>query len=168
MSRIYLLRHAKAIGATPGMKDFDRPLTNGGAEAARKMGSAMTAAGLVPDLAICSTARRTRETIDNLRLTLTASFPVVDSGALYTANANGYLDAIHDAGDASSVLVVGHNPSMEELALALATNGHPVLIKRLSHGFPTAALAVIDFDGPLTEAAAGAGTLRAFITPADI
>ncbi|GAB1581561.1 SixA phosphatase family protein [Phyllobacterium phragmitis] len=167
MSRLYLLRHAKAIGATPGMKDFDRPLTNEGAEAARRMGSAMAAAGFTPDQAICSTAKRTRETLDNLRLTLTAPFPVLDSGALYTANANGYLDAIRDAGEASSVLVIGHNPAMEELALALATEGHPALLKHLSRGFPTAGLAVIDFEGPLTEAAAG-GTLRAFITPADI
>ncbi|KXF77001.1 hypothetical protein ATN84_13520 [Paramesorhizobium deserti] len=168
MSRIYLLRHAKAVAAAPGMRDFDRPLSNGGAKAARNMGSAMAVAGFIPDLAICSTAKRTRETLDNLRLTLTSPFPAADSDALYTANANGYLDAVHDAGDASCVLVIGHNPSMEELALALATKGHPALLQRLSHGFPTAGLAVIDFEGPLADAAAGAGTLRAFITPADI
>ncbi|PRD41565.1 histidine phosphatase [Phyllobacterium phragmitis] len=168
MSRLYLLRHAKAVGSAPGMKDFDRPLSNKGAEAARKIGSAMMATGFIPDLALCSTAKRTRETLDNLRLTLTTPFSVVESSALYTADANGYLDAIHSASNASSLLLIGHNPSMGDLALALAANGQPALLDRLTHGFPTAGLAVIDFDGPLTLAEAGAGTLRAFITPADI
>ncbi|RCS25264.1 histidine phosphatase family protein [Phyllobacterium salinisoli] len=168
MSRVYLLRHAKAAGAAPGMKDFDRPLTREGAEAARKMGSAMAAAGFIPDVAVCSTAKRTRETLDNLRLTLTTSFPGMDSAALYTAGASGYLEAIHAGGDARSLLVIGHNPSMEDLALALAAEGDPASVKRLSQGFPTAGLAVIDFDGPLASAEAGAGTLRAFITPDDL
>ncbi|WP_181418312.1 SixA phosphatase family protein [Phyllobacterium leguminum] len=168
MSRLYLLRHAKAARAVPGMNDFDRPLDEEGAQAARKMGSAMEAAGFTPEQAICSAAKRTRETLDNLRLTLPAPFPAMTSAALYSANADGYLDAIHENGNLSSLLLIGHNPSIHELALMLAAEGDPASLARLLHGFPTAALAVIDFHAPLEHAQPREGILRAFITPDDI
>lgn len=168
MSRLYLLRHAKAARAMPGMDDFDLPLDEEGIHAARKMGEIMEIAGFTPERAICSAAKRTRETLDTLRLTLTDPFPTTTSAALYSANADGYLDAIHDSRDVSSLLLVGHNPSIGELAFMLSARGDPDSLTRLSRGFPTAALAVIDFHGPLMDAKASAGTLHAFITPDDI
>ncbi|WP_420963795.1 SixA phosphatase family protein [Brucella sp. IR073] len=169
MTRLYLLRHARAVRAAPRMDDFDRPLTEEGRQEARIIGKAMEAAGFVFDMAICSTAKRTRETLEQLRPALNLPFPIVDSRELYSAGADEYLEIIREAAPAAaSLLVIGHNPSIAELALMLVGQGDPLALRRLSEGYPTAALAVIDFHGPLAEAETGAGTLHAFITPDDI
>ncbi|GGA84232.1 phosphoglycerate mutase [Brucella endophytica] len=151
------------------MDDFDRPLAEEGEREARKIGKAMESAGFIPDMAICSAAKRTRETLEHLRPALTAPFPAIDSRELYSADAEEYLEIIRAVEPpTSSLLVIGHNPSIAELALMLSTRGDPLAIERLSQGYPTAALAVIDFHAPLAQAEEGEGTLRAFITPEDI
>jgi phosphohistidine phosphatase len=66
------------------------------------------------------------------------------------------------------VLVIGHNPMMEDLAFAVAGNGSEIACAALNSGFPTSGLAVIDFPGSLVSAAPGKGYLEAFITPADL
>jgi phosphohistidine phosphatase len=164
MSRLYLLRHAKAVPAKPGMSDFDRPLAQDGVEAAQKMGVVMEAREFFPQRAICSASIRTRETLDNVRRTLNLPFPIVYSDALFSANADGYLKMIRET-ETSSLLMVGHNPSIADLAVRLVSAGDAGSLERLSQGFPTAALAVIDFHGPFSEAEAGSGTLSAFIAP---
>lgn len=168
MSRLYLLRHAKAGWAEPGVRDFDRPLTERGRQDAAAIGMAMRISGFVPDLVLCSTARRARETWECVAGTigpLSAEPAFTDS--LYSCDAAGYLSIIRKTSEAvPSLLVVGHNPMIEDVTIACAADGDETERAALASGFPTSALAVIQFSQPLTKAGPGKGLLTAFLTPA--
>lgn len=166
LSRAFLLRHAKAGWARPGMGDRDRPLNDRGRRDARAIGAAMLARSYRPALIFCSPALRARETLDGVAFSLDAR-NVIFSDALYATDAAGYLAVIRGAGDAESVLLVGHNPMMEDIGTALAAGGDAEALHMLAGGFPTAGLAVIRFETSLSEAAPGRGHLEAFLTPAD-
>ena len=90
MSRLYLLRHAKAGWALPGMRDFDRPLDASGRADAETMGAAMRSRGYVPDLTLCSNARRAKETLEGLA-GQTDTGKVLFFDTLYSEDAAGYL-----------------------------------------------------------------------------
>ncbi|MDN2568281.1 histidine phosphatase family protein [Aquibium sp. A9E412] len=166
MHRLLLLRHAKAGWPKPGMRDFDRPLLPAGVAAARAVGRRMLAAGLLPDRVLCSSSLRTRQTWHWVAGELGATPAAVEfSDSLYATDVTGYLDAIRGAGPARTLLVVGHNPNMEDLALALPGDGDPQARAALVTGFPTAALAVLAFAGPLAAAAPGEARLEAFLVP---
>jgi phosphohistidine phosphatase len=166
MSRLYLLRHAKAGWAEPGMRDFDRPLEPNGRTDADSIGAAMKARSYAPELVLCSSAKRARETLDWVARH-TGNGRVVYSDSLYSTDAAGYVDFIRVTADADTVLLVGHNPMMEDVAEALSGDGDPHARSALHGGFPTSALAVIRFAGKLSEVAPGKGYLEAFITPAE-
>lgn len=168
MSRLYLFRHAKAAWAEPGTRDFDRPLTGRGRANASEMGLAMRASGFIPDLVLCSTARRARETWECAARSLG---PVPDApiftDSLYSCDSAGYLAIVRNApGHPASLLIVGHNPMIEDLAIVSAGHGDGTELASLASGFPTSALAVLQFPQRLAEATPGAGTLVAFLTPA--
>lgn len=167
MSRLYLLRHAKAGWAEPGMRDFDRPLEPLGRTDADSIGAAMRANAYIPDLVLCSSAKRARETLDWVARH-TGDGRVVFSDSLYSTDAAGYVDFIRETADADAVLLVGHNPMMEDVAEALSGDGDPQARAALHGGFPTSALAVIRFPGNLSEAMPGKGYLEAFMTPHDL
>lgn len=167
MHRLYLLRHSKAGWAQPGMRDFDRPLDARGRVEAEAIGRAMTANGYVPDLTLCSTAIRARETLNGVLLGADTGRVEFVEG-LYSADAAGYLDIIRDEGTAGAIMVIGHNPMIEDLASALARDGDAEARSSLAHGFPTSALAVIGHDEPLSELKPGKGYLEAFLIPAEL
>lgn len=165
MSRLFLLRHAKAGWALPGMRDFDRPLEPSGRADAEATGVAMASGGYVPDLTLCSSARRARETLEGVSVHAdTGRVLFLDS--LYSQDASGYLETIRDHGGPGSLLVVGHNPMMEDLAMALAGSGDRPARAALNSGFPTSGLAIIDFAEDLAQAAPGAGRIEDFLVPA--
>lgn len=166
MSRLFLLRHAKAGWALPGVRDFDRPLDASGYADAEATGTAMRACGYIPDITLCSNAKRARETLEGLA-GHTDTGRVLFFDKLYSEDAAGYLSLIHHNGGIGSVLVIGHNPMTEDLAMALSGDGEANARATLNSGFPTSGLAVIDFPGGLKEAAPGNGYLEAFFTPAD-
>ncbi len=105
--------------AQPGMRDFDRPLESSGVADAKLIGIAMQEGRYVPAVTLCSSARRARETLE-------AIAEHADTGRvffrddLYTSDASGYLAIIRDNGAHSPLLVIGHNPMLEDLAMALA------------------------------------------------
>jgi phosphohistidine phosphatase len=167
VNRLYLLRHAKAGWALPGIRDFDRPLDASGIADARLLGAAMHAERHVPDLTLCSTARRARETLDGIAAH-TQTGRVIFTDALYNEDAAGYLSIIQESGKPSSLLLIGHNPMMEDLANVVSGDGSEKAMAILKHGFPTAGLAVLRFDGRLSNASPGSGYLEAFLTPADV
>lgn len=167
MSRLYLLRHAKAGWAEPGMRDFDRPLEPLGRTDADSIGAAMRERGLVPELVLCSSATRARETHEWMARHI-GNPRTVFSDSLYSTDAAGYVDFIRETADADSVLVIGHNPMMEDLAEALPGSGDEHARHALHGGFPTSALAVIRFPGRLAETAPGKGHLEAFVTVAEL
>jgi phosphohistidine phosphatase len=167
LSRLYLLRHAKAGWALPGVRDFDRPLDESGIADAEAMGEAMRTLNYVPDITLCSNAKRARQTLEGLA-GRTDTGRVLFFDTLYSEDAAGYLDIIRKNGVAASLLVIGHNPMTEDLAMAVSGDGDETARGLLNHGFPTSGLAVVRFPGDLADAAQGNGYLEAFLTPADL
>ena len=163
---LYLLRHAKAGWAAAGMRDFDRPLDERGRVEAEATGRAMRKAGYLPGRTICSNALRARETLESVA-GQTDTGRVVFLDALYSEDATGYLDLIRQHSVDGSLLVVGHNPMTEDIAMALAPAGGDKALTLLHSGFPTCGLAVIRFEAGLATAALGKGYLEAFLTPAE-
>lgn len=166
MTRLYLLRHARAGWAEPGMRDFDRPLDEAGMADAVGAGLMMRCNGYIPELVICSSARRARETLDGVARNLETGRALFADG-LYSTDAAGYVEIVSEAPEADSILLIGHNPMMEDVALALAGDGEETANGAMLAGFPTSGLAVIRFDGPLSAAKPGKGYLETFVTPAD-
>lgn len=164
MSRLFLLRHAKAAWAKPGEHDFDRPLTAAGIADSRSIGAQMKALGLVPERVLCSTALRARETWQGVSTGLGIA---EDSASylddLYSTDAAGHLEIAQRAPASESVMLVGHNPMMEDLAEALAGSGDEAARAVLAAGFPKSGLAVIRFDGPLSSALPRKGHLEHFL-----
>ena len=171
MLNLMLLRHAKSSWADAGQADRDRPLNGRGKRAAVAMGLYMASNNLVPQLVLCSPARRAKETWG------------LAAGELQTLPAILTVPEIYDFGDgrvlmeclrskagaAQSVLLVGHNPAIAGLAKSLVGKGSDKLRERLEKKYPTAALAVISFDlNNWNSLVAGSGTLLQFIRPADI
>ncbi|GAC1040965.1 histidine phosphatase family protein [Rhizobium sp. No.120] len=140
--RIYLLRHAEALQAAPGQKDFDRPLSDNGYAAAEIVADEAADKGYKPDLVISSTALRCRQTAEAMRRVVTPSteFRFVDE--LYNGSPDIYLSLIAAQTDQGSVMLVAHNPVIEMTLAALI--GRDALAGALPRGFPTAGLAVVD------------------------
>ncbi|MFC3322437.1 SixA phosphatase family protein [Mesorhizobium cantuariense] len=149
MKQLFLLRHAKSSWDDPGLDDFDRPLSERGLKAARLMGRELVARDWLPDLVLVSSALRTRDTWRLVAAELPTHPRVALTEALYDASAADILSQIRQA-DASSgsLLVVGHNPGLEDLAKQLAgPSSEAKAHKRLEEKFPTAALARFVFEG---------------------
>ena len=146
MRHIYLLRHAKTelIGAE--QSDFDRALTDRGVRDAAVMGAHIQALPHVPELILCSTATRTRQTLKHMGLNLPTQ--LIDK--LYLASAGEILGCIQDVDDAvKSVLVIGHNPGMHELAALLMRDAAKEEdIDQLSIKYPTCTMAGLQLDVP--------------------
>ena len=166
MTRLLLLRHARAAWAEPGMRDFDRPLDSNGLVDADAMGASLFAGGLLPQRIICSSARRARETWEKVGHHLEDA-EVSFTDLLYSSDATGYVNFIREHGSVDSLMIVGHNPMIEDTCFALAPDGAPAALQARANGFPACGLAVIRFPGSLAEAGPGRGHLDAFLTPAD-
>ncbi len=138
MKTLLILRHAKSSWKDEQIGDHDRPLNKRGRRDAPRMGELLRAAGLPPELIISSTARRARKTASKVARQCGYQGIIKLRGTLYLAPPEAYLDALHDLDDAiHRVMVVGHNPGLEQL-LALLT-GQQVHL-------PTAALAQVELD----------------------
>ena len=167
LKTLYLLRHAKAAPAEAGGEDRERPLTERGHEDAAEMGRHMAEAGYKPAVILCSPSRRTVETLEHILPRFATVQSLRHEESLYLATRGQLLAQVHGIADcASGVLIVGHNPGIVELALALAAPGKEA--RRMAEKFPTCALAVLEFKTPSwREAAPGEGHLRAFARPKD-
>lgn len=167
MRRLLLLRHAKSSWSDPGTRDHDRPLNERGRHAADAMGEHLRAEGLVPDRVLCSSARRTCETV--ARLALPDSTEMTIEADLYLANPETVLDLVHRVDDAvATLLVVGHNPTTHEVALHLAGGGDHDTLRRLGEKYPTGALAVLTSEGPWSAIGPGTTRLDRFVVPRDL
>ncbi len=155
--QLLLLRHAKSSWDDPDLDDFDRPLAERGQSAARLMGRELAARDWLPDLALVSSASRTRDTWRLVAAELPAHPRVAFAKALYEASAADILSQIHQAAPSSrTVLVLGHNPGLEDLARQLAGTGSaPKALKRLDEKFPTAAVARFIFKGDWVDLSSG-------------
>ena len=174
MRRLLLLRHAKSSWDQSDLDDMARPLAPRGLKAAPLVGRYVSGRRLVPDLVLCSTAVRARQTLelvlaeweredgDGVQVDMRAS--------LYLAPPGELLAAIRRVDEAvGCLMIIGHNPGMAQLADRLAAGGDPQGLTTMAAKFPTAALAVIDLDiGSWKAIQPGAGHLQSFIRPKDL
>ena len=167
MKRVYLLRHAKSSWKVGGVPDHDRPLAPRGRRAASAIAGHLLEQGIEPELVLCSTARRARETLERIAPVLGTPVVRLEPG-LYGASAGMLLERLRDVGDVvGSVLLIGHNPAMQLLALELA--GPAPESRELGAKFPTAGLATLVFPGPSWRALApGTAELTEFVRPRDL
>jgi phosphohistidine phosphatase len=177
--KLVLLRHAKS--AWPDVPDHERPLARRGQRDAPAMGRWLRAAGYLPDQVLCSTARRARETWQFTRDGLGASPPVSFDARVYQASAVQLLDLIRRAPPtAGTLLIIGHDPAIPELAHMLAAAASPprpgaeseaassAMFDRMRAKFPTAAIAVLELAGNWDQLAPGSARLTSFVTPRDL
>ncbi|HEV2867209.1 MAG TPA: histidine phosphatase family protein [Allosphingosinicella sp.] len=171
MKILTLLRHAKSGWDDPVGRDFDRPLNRRGRKAARIVGAEMRAQGLEFDSVIASPAVRVVETLTDVAEGYGSPIEAAYDPRLYLASVATLIDAIHAADDAAErLLVVGHNPGLERLALELAgADGDDALREEMAVKYPTATVAEIEFDVERwSEVEPGTGRLRRFIRPRDL
>jgi phosphohistidine phosphatase len=167
MKTLTLLRHAKSGWEDSSLSDFDRPLNARGRAAARAMGREMLALGLAWDRIVASPAARVTETIDGLTESYGPLAPVYDEG-IYLASLDALLDIVRATDDAhETLLLVGHNPGMERLALLLSRGGP--LHDEVALKYPTGALAEIAVPvDHWRDIAESGGTLARFLRPRDL
>lgn len=171
MKTILLLRHAKSAWSTTGLSDHERPLNRRGERAAKAVADRLTQHGPRPDLILCSTATRARQTLAPLIKQLgTPAPPLSLEDDLYLASEDSLLARLQGlADDVATVLLVGHNDGIWRLAEGLAGRGPPALLAALQDKYPTGTLAVLDVaNGTWRDLAAGAGELLAFVRPRDL
>jgi phosphohistidine phosphatase len=167
MRRLMLLRHAKSEWSQPGKRDHERELAPRGRKVAPRIGKFMLRQGLLPNCALVSTAQRTRETWALVRNALDNDPFTYFDERIYEASPGDILIAIRETPPAAEkLLVVGHNPGLQALAMALIGSGDVESRARLAEKFPTAGLAVIDFPiDDWSELTLGTGRLALFVSP---
>ena len=168
MRQLLLLRHAKSSWDDPRLSDHARPLNARGRRAAAAMAQVMRERRLSPDIVLVSSARRTLQTLEAL-----APFedgPLVEPmDDLYLAPWQRLLDVLRNVPQtARSVLLIGHNPGVHELGLALLGQAEGADAERLAEGYPTGALAEFSIASPWQQLEAGGGKLVRFLAPRDL
>jgi phosphohistidine phosphatase len=163
--RLWLLRHAKSSWGDADLRDEDRPLAPRGERAADRIRDYLDAEDIHPELALCSSALRARQTLGRVLPALGTELEVRIEPTLYTFDADVLLDRLgRISSDVASVLLVGHNPAIQDLALRIADRGDG--LHDLSQKYPTAGLAQIDFgQGSWDWLADQPGELVRFIVP---
>lgn len=164
MRRLHLLRHAKSSWELAGQLDHARGLTPRGRDDIELISKQLKSSGVSPDLIICSSARRTAETLAGLDASIVKDAKVKITDDAYQASTSDLLELLravkpkHD-----SVMLIGHNPSIHDLAVDLASGGEE--LEKLAAKFPTAALAEFKFDGDWSELDSDGAELVSFTTP---
>jgi phosphohistidine phosphatase len=166
LRQLYVLRHAKSSWEDPGLDDHDRPLAPRGRRAVDLLAGHIRRAGIEPSLVLCSTSRRTRETLAGVAPSGVQSI----EPELYGASAGEILERLRRVPEPTrSVMVIGHNPAMQILILRLAAavpddldDGDLADVRRK---FPTGGLATLTFAVPWSELSPGAAQLTALVRP---
>jgi len=167
MRTLYLLRHAKSSWSDPTLADRERPLAPRGRRDARRMAEHLVRSGVEPELVLSSPAVRTRETLERLGGALGSAVSVRYDEELYAASWTDLLERLHDVpATVASVMLIGHNPGLEDLALALASSGPE--LARLETKFPTGALATLTATAAWRELSEGDAVLAAFVVPKEL
>jgi phosphohistidine phosphatase len=164
-AHLYLLRHAKSSWDDPSIDDHDRPLAPRGRRAADRIAEYATKRGIRPNLILCSSAMRARQTLERIAPNLGQDAEIHIERSLYGATEDRLLELLHGIPDVvASVMMIGHNPGVQDLALLLTSGG--TLRARLEGKFPTAGLATLAFRGIGWENLdRGSGELVDFVVP---
>lgn len=165
MKRLAVLRHAKSDWPV-GVADRDRPLGRRGQRDAPAAGRWIAEHVGVPDAVWCSPARRTRQTWELLAAQLGGTPPVEFDERIYEAGVSDLVEVLRETAKGSStVLLVGHNPGVQELVLALAGGQRSEVQMLAETKFPTSGVALLDVNGPWRELSAGSARLADFAVP---
>ena len=158
MKTLFLLRHAKSENLTPGLSDLDRRLNESGRKQAQALGFFLKQQNLRPDLVLCSTAARARETTEIVLASAGLAARVDYDQTMYEAGPTGLLRLILKIDNgANAALMVGHNPGMEELVRLLTNRAEEM---------STCTLAIINFDpDEWSKVVPGKGTLDQIVRP---
>ena len=174
MRQLLLLRHAKSSWDDPGLSDHARPLNARGRRSASAIADVMRDLRLSPDLVLVSSARRTLQTLEAL-MPFDDNALVEPTDALYLASAPQLLEAVRRTPETvRSLLLIGHNPGLHELAQTLAADAPAARgdartgAARLAEGYPTAALAEFTVGVPWRMVSDGSGRLVRFLSPRDL
>jgi phosphohistidine phosphatase len=166
MRRLMLLRHAKTERAEPGEPDRTRKLTKRGRADAPLVGDYMARHGLVPDLALVSPATRAQETWTLLAPCFGKSPKTANEGRIYNADCETLMRLIRETKDVQSLLIVGHNPGIHDLAVRVIAAGDAKTREQVTEKLPTAGLVVIDFaSDDWSRLHAHAGRIERFVSP---
>ncbi len=168
---LLILRHAKAMQPTGGMQDFDRPLAPRGREDSTRIGTMMASRGWLPNRVFVSPAKRTAETWTLVSAALGGGPATAFVDQMYNASDALLLRIVRERSDAaaSTVLIVAHNPGVEDLAAGLAgPASDQTPLSAATSKFPPGGLARLSFDGEWSALTAGSARLTDFVTPAEL
>ena len=169
MVTLSLFRHAKSAWGNPGLGDFERPLAPRGEKAAPRMGAYMAREGLAPGVVLCSTAKRARQTLELAQAEWEPKPEIRYEDGLYHAGPGEMLRFLQALpASCSHAMIIGHNPGVYSLAATLCGDGEGDALAALGTKFPTAALAVIEFEGDWKGISPGQGYLQRFVLPREL
>ncbi len=167
MKRLFLLRHAKSSWDDPALPDHDRPLAPRGRRASKIIADYLERQRISPDLVLCSSSTRTCQTLDAIAQSIGDSVDVRIERELYPASQGDLLARLRTMSEAvGSVMLIGHEPAIHELAVTLPREGPDV--DRVRRKFPTAALATLTFSGAWRDLTPASARLVAFVTPKEL
>jgi phosphohistidine phosphatase len=162
--QLVLLRHAKS--EWPDVADHERPLAERGRRDAPAVGRWLRTADITPDLVVCSSARRARETWKLASPELRAKVPTRYEQRVYDASPGELIVLVNETPeDVRTLLVIGHNPTVQQLAVSLAGDAEGDALKQVQTDFGTAALAVLEVPGAWSELEIGGAKLVRFAKP---
>jgi len=161
--RLYILRHARAAWAQPGQSDFERALDDEGFAEAEVIAEEAADQGYRPALILSSTALRCRQTAAPFRRTVGEELPIDYVDSLYSGGIETYAELAFAARAETSVMIVGHNPMVEAFFHSLV--GREIAETAAPLGYPTAGLAILDFDTRPTYGDQGGACLAGFMAP---
>ena len=169
MRRLWLLRHAKSSWNDAGLPDRLRPLAPRGVRAAGAVARHLRTTAVAPDLVLCSPARRAVQTWEGVAPGVPGGTPVEFDEAIYHAGGDELLARLqHLPSQTESVLLVGHNPGLQDLAVDLVGAGDAELRERLETKLPTGALVTLEVPGDWDDMGWGAATLLAYVVPREL
>lgn len=170
MRSLYLLRHAKSSWDDPTQADHDRPLSGRGRAAVKLMARHLERTAVRPVLVLCSSARRARQTLEAIRPALGDGAEVIVEDGLYGAEVSELVERLRRAPDGvPSIMIVAHNPGLQELAIHLAGDGDDAALRQLRTKYPTGALATLDLGERAWESLApGQAYLVSLVTPKEL
>lgn len=168
MRTLLLLRHAAADPDPPGVSDHDRPLNASGRAAAEAMSCYLAESGQAPSLVLCSSSLRAVQTLESVRDHVPDAARVAIEEPLYLTGAGSLLARLSEVDDAvPSLLLIGHNPGVQQLACSLAVEGDARMRESMAHRFTPASCAVLAFEDGWARISQG-GRLLDFKRPEDL
>jgi phosphohistidine phosphatase len=168
MKTLHLLRHAKSSWNDPALDDHERPLSKRGREAAKMIGAYLRREKIRPDVVVCSSAVRARQTLAPISKEIKLPKVVLKKGIYEKPQRKLWKNIWTLPEDADCVLLIGHNPALHNLALALADAKSRARLPAIEAKFPTGAIATFRFKGTWKKLRPNRAALSAFTTPKDI